>query len=70
MFLPEESHGQRSLVGYGSQGHKELDMTNMYLSLPNARKSDWTPYLLRTKYPPLPMKLKLKDLLHGAIRYK
>ena len=27
IFLPEESHGQRSLVGYGPQGHKELDMT-------------------------------------------
>ena len=27
VFLPEESHGQRSLAGYGSQGHKELDMT-------------------------------------------
>ena len=27
VFLPEESHGQRSLAGYGPQGHKELDMT-------------------------------------------
>ena len=26
-FLPGESHGQRSLVGYSSWGHKELDMT-------------------------------------------
>ena len=26
-FLPEESHGQWSLAGYGSWGHKELDMT-------------------------------------------
>ena len=25
--LPGESHGQRSLVGYSPQGHKELDMT-------------------------------------------
>ena len=23
VFLPEESHGQRSLVGYGPYGHKE-----------------------------------------------
>ena len=23
VFLPEESHGQRSLVGYSSWGHKE-----------------------------------------------
>ena len=27
-FLPGESHGQRSLVGYSPGGHKELDMTN------------------------------------------
>ena len=27
IFLPGESHGQRSLVGYSPCGHKELDMT-------------------------------------------
>ena len=27
VFLPGESHGQRSLVSYGSWGHKESDMT-------------------------------------------
>ena len=27
-FLPGESHGQMSLVGYSPEGHKELDMTN------------------------------------------
>ena len=27
LFLPGESHGQRSLEGYGPLGHKELDMT-------------------------------------------
>ena len=27
VFLPGESHGQRTLVGYGPQGHKEYDMT-------------------------------------------
>ena len=26
-ILPEESHGQRSLVDYSPQGHKESDMT-------------------------------------------
>ena len=26
-FLPGESHGQRSMVGYGPWGHRELDMT-------------------------------------------
>ena len=27
VFLPEESHGQRSLAGYSLWGHKEWDMT-------------------------------------------
>ena len=27
VFLPGESHGRRSLVGYSPRGHKELDMT-------------------------------------------
>ena len=27
VFLPEESHGQRTLVDYSSWGHKELDTT-------------------------------------------
>jgi len=27
VFLPEKSHGQRSLAGYCPQGHKELDTT-------------------------------------------
>ena len=27
VFLPEEFHGQKSLVGYSPQGHKELDTT-------------------------------------------
>ena len=28
-FLPGESHGQRSLVGYSLWGHKESDMTEV-----------------------------------------
>ena len=28
-FLPGESHGQRSLVGYSPQGHKESDRTEI-----------------------------------------
>ena len=28
VFLPEEFHGQRSLVGYSPWDHKELDMTD------------------------------------------
>ena len=27
VFLPEKSHGERSLVGYSPWGRKELDMT-------------------------------------------
>ena len=27
LFLPEESHGQRSLAGYSPKGCKELDTT-------------------------------------------
>ena len=27
VLLPEESHGQRNLEGYGPRSHKELDMT-------------------------------------------
>ena len=30
VFLPENFPGQRSLVGEGSRGHKELDMTNTH----------------------------------------
>ena len=33
VFLPGESHGQRSLVGYIPWGHKESDMTERLHSL-------------------------------------
>ena len=29
LFLPGESHGQRSLVGFGPPGRKDLDTTHM-----------------------------------------
>ena len=29
VFLPGESHGQRDLGGYGPQGHKESDKTEV-----------------------------------------
>ena len=32
VFLPGESHGQRSLAGYSPQGHKESDMTERQYS--------------------------------------
>ena len=40
LFLPRESHGQRSLVGYSSRGCKESDMTEQQrlLSVPCFRR--------------------------------
>ena len=35
-YSPGESHGQRSLVGYGSWGHKESDTTEV-LSHPHTQ---------------------------------
>ena len=35
VFLPGEFHGQRSLVGYSSWGHKELDTTEWLTHLPS-----------------------------------
>ena len=38
VFLPGESHGQRSLTGYSPWGHKESDMTEQltFLGAPSA----------------------------------
>ena len=33
VFLPGEFHGQKSLVGYSPQGHKESDMTEQLILL-------------------------------------
>ena len=33
VFLPGESHGQKTLVGYNSWGHEELDMAEHALLL-------------------------------------
>ena len=45
VFLPGESHGQRSLVGYSPWGRKESDTTeqhlHMYLSDADSGLSDW-----------------------------
>ena len=32
LFLPGKSHGQRILVGYSPEGHKESDMTEETLA--------------------------------------
>ena len=34
VLLPGEFHGQRTLVGYSSWGHKELDMTEKLMLSP------------------------------------
>ena len=36
VFLPGESHGQRSLVGYSPLGHKESDTAEVFLCFTNA----------------------------------
>ena len=48
VFLPEKSHGQRSLVGYSSKGCRELDMTEQ-LSTYRRRYSRNPPYMLQRK---------------------
>jgi len=40
VFLPEKSHGQRSLVDYSPRGHKELDMTEQ-LNNPDHSTYQW-----------------------------
>ena len=37
-ILPGEFHGQRSLVGYGPWGHKQLDMTEQLRTIPTERQ--------------------------------
>ena len=34
VFFPGESQGERRLVGYGPQGHKESEMTEVTYSMP------------------------------------
>ena len=63
VFLPEESHGWRSLVGYTPRGRKESDMTERlhfhFKALPAAhRTKDWAhtteePAGCGLAYPPL-----------------
>ena len=42
VFLPGESHGQRSLVGYSPQGHKESDTTEQLSVHARKRRSKVT----------------------------
>ena len=45
VFLPEESHGQRSLDGYSPEGCKELDTTEQ-LHTHNTNKQAGLPFLI------------------------
>ena len=47
VFLPGESHGQRSLVGYSPWGHKEPDTTDALL--PGCREAA---KVLKRDHPP------------------
>ena len=48
VFLPGESHGQRSLVGYSPRGRKELDTTEQ-LNTVQAVIEDGLPWWLSGK---------------------
>ena len=56
VFLPGESHGQRSLVGYSPQGHKELDTTEQL----HFTKQLHT-YITQTKFPVCNMYMDFLD---------
>ena len=47
IFLPGESHGQRSLVVYSPWGHKESDMTEYMRKLNSCSKNSMIIYLYR-----------------------
>ena len=42
VFLPGESHGQRSLVGYSPCSHKESDMTELFTLTKYSSTSEMT----------------------------
>ena len=55
IFLPGESHGQRSLAGFSPWGHKELDVT-VWLTFSTRSNSIWnliTSHLLHLYHPGL-----------------
>ena len=41
VFLPGESHGQRSMVGYTSWGHRESDMTEQHTHTHTHIRGTW-----------------------------
>ena len=52
VFLPGESHGQRSLVGYGPRGPKELDTTEQLTLLACYLNDNGSQHLLRVYHVP------------------
>ena len=73
VFLPRESHGQRSLAGHSPWGRKQLDTTEFLSAYMEYRKMDshsaypdapflWDkmPFFLRAQVPGLPCHLSLQ----------
>ena len=48
VFLPRESHGQRTLAGYNPKGYKESDTTELEHILFKTKGCCWTDILART----------------------
>ena len=44
VFLPEKSHGQRSLVGYRQEGRAELDTTEVTWHILTGKAEDQQPW--------------------------
>ena len=64
VFLPEKSHGQRSLVGYSPWGRKELDMTERQHSFTVGNETGWE------TWGPLLKCLRLDTPLLQTAKYK
>ena len=58
VFLPGESHGQRSLVGYSPWGHKELDTT------------EWLHFHFHTLFPSGCINLHFNNSTNAKFRHK
>ena len=72
VFLPGESHGWRSLVGYSPQGRKESDMTErLHLHLLLGRKvMSNLDRILKSRDITLPTKVRLvKDMAFLVVMY-
>ena len=54
LFLPGESHGQRSLVGDSPWGHRELDTTMRWIQLSTSTSVYMSCYFLNSSYSLLP----------------